>query len=69
MENTYSLVNDDEVSELSLEDEFEEEDCEDEFEDIFKTKIIENQFLKFLLFKASNDYKIKYCIFYKRLFY
>lgn len=59
LEHTFSLVNDDEVSELSLQDELEEEDCEEELEEIFKPKIFENRFIKFLFFEGSKSNKIK----------
>ena len=59
LENTFSLVNDDEVPEISLEDELEEEDCEEELEEIFKTKIFENQFIKLLFFEGKKSNKIK----------
>ena len=47
IENTFSFVNEDEMSELILEDEVEEKDGKDELEESFKIKVIQNQLFKF----------------------
>lgn len=54
-EITFSFLNDDEVSEVTLENDQEEEGLED----IYKTKIINNQFFIFKFFKYSNYNNLK----------